>query len=324
VGKTNIIEAIYYLSTARSFRTIHDKDLIKAKAPFAQISSGPVQITIVDGLKIQKQLKVHQKPARMLQILGVQPSVLFTPESMALANGSPSLRRLFMDVVLSQTDLVYARQLIEYQRALRQRNLLLHQIKLGTSSTESLKMWDELLVTCAIPIVLARKKFVNQMAGINQYYRQISQSAGELSVNYLCSIERHGAVVETEAALTSRFHQRLIDRRVAEMQSARTLVGPHRDDLEILLDQNLLATFGSRGQMRTAVVALKLFEFEYMKSQSDRVPTLLFDDVFSEFDLTHRRQMLDLALGAQIIFTATDLSGLGELGKEVKIINLGA
>ncbi len=334
-GKTNIIESLFFLSTGRSFRTAHDKEMIRFGQPFGRMQSGPIDITLVSGPILQKQVRIHQKPARLLNILGVTPSVLFTPMSVALIDGSPVVRRQFIDILLSQTDPIYARNLLEYQRALKQRNQLLHQIVHQGESAESLSLWDDLLVSTAIPVVMTRKTMVEQMkSSLGGFYTQVSaKKHDKLEVEYVASVEKHGEPVESELDLATRFHERLRERRPAELKMARTVVGPHRDDMIFYLNQKPVAMYGSRGEMRTVVVALKLFEFHYMKEQSPRhssnyqgeggkEPTLLFDDVFSEFDATRRKTVLDIAPEAQVIFTVTDMEYAGKLPSHAQVINL--
>jgi DNA replication and repair protein RecF len=323
-GKTNIIEAIYYLACGRSFRTAHDGEVIRFGQPFARILSDPLDLTFVDGARVQKKVMIHQKSGRLIDLLGVRPAVLFTPESIALIDGSPALRRQFVDILLSQTSQMYAKSLIEYQRALKQRNGLLHQIKLGDSVADNLGMWDELLVQTALPVIAARKQMTNLMAtNLEMYYRRVSsKDTDTFEPHYISSVEKHGAEIENEIELTNRFHQRLLDRRPAELKLARTLVGPHRDDIELVLNNKPISLYGSRGEMRTAVVALKLFEYDYIKEQGDKEPTLLFDDVFSEFDEVRRKTIFEVAPGAQMIFSATDLDHVGKVPKGAEVVRL--
>lgn len=322
-GKTNIIEAIYYLACGRSFRTAHDGEVIRFGQPFARVLSDPLELTFVGGARVQKKVMIHQKSARLIDLLGVRPAVLFTPESIGLIDGSPSLRRQFVDILLSQTSPIYAKSLIEYQRALKQRNELLHQIREGNASADNLTMWDDLLVQTSLPVIAARKKMTELMGStLGMYYLNVSsKSDDKFEPHYIASVEKHGQEVKNENELISRFHQRLLDRRPAELKLARTLVGPHRDDIELTLNKKPIALYGSRGEMRTAVVALKLFEYDYIKEQGDKEPTLLFDDVFSEFDVVRRKKIFDIAPNAQMILSATDLEHVGNVPKEAKVIS---
>lgn len=323
-GKTNIIEAIYYLACGRSFRTSHDAEAIRFGQPFARILSDPLELTFVDGARVQKKVIIHQKSARLIDLLGVRPAVIFTPESIALIDGSPAVRRQFVDILLSQTNPRYAKSLIEYQRALKQRNELLHQIKLGEASADNLNMWDDLLVQTSLPVITTRKQMTALMSTtLGMYYCKVSNKpTDKLEPSYVSSVEKHGEPAENETELVKRFHIRLQERRPAELKLARTLVGPHRDDIELTLNQKPISQYGSRGEMRTAVVALKLFEYDYIKEQGDKEPTLLFDDVFSEFDATRRQTIFAVAPGAQMIFTATDLEFVGKLPKNAGVIRL--
>lgn len=323
LGKTNIIEALFMLSTGRSFRTTHDRELIRFGQPFARLVCDPIDLTIVGGERTKKQARIHGKPARLLQVLGVHPSVLFTPSSLSLVDGSPSVRRQFIDILLSQVNPTYAHHLLEYQRTLKQRNELLHQIQAGMASSESLSLWDDLLVQSSLPVLQARKIMVTSMGEpVLQWYNVISPDQSDrLGVQYISSVEkRHTG---SESKLESLFYERLRERRPAEIQAGRTLIGPHRDDFAVSLNGHEIVHFGSRGQMRSAVVALKMFEFQYMTERIDVAPTLLFDDVFSELDPYRRAAVLTIAPEAQMILTTTDLKHFGRLPARATVIDLG-
>ncbi len=322
IGKSNIIEALFLLSTGRSWRTNRENELIRFGATFARVVAEPIELMILGGERTKKQAKVHGKSSRLLSLLGVSPSVLFSPNSLSLVDGSPALRRQFIDILLSQVSSIYAHNLLEYQRVVRQRNELLHQINAGNESDSSLTMWDEMLVTSSLPVLQARQAMAEQMRpALQKWYSKITPDGSDrLGVEYLSSVEKHhtGDI----GSIETLFHDRLRDRKVAEIQAKRTLIGPHRDDFCVLLNKHPIGQYGSRGQARGAVVALKMFEFEYISQQSGTVPTLLFDDVFSEFDPYRRAAVADLADGAQIIFTATDAGQVVNMPKGVEVIDL--
>lgn len=324
VGKTNIIEALFFLSTGRSFRTVHDRELVRFQQPYARISSGNLDVSLVDGVRVKKQLRIDGKALRLLEILGVQPTVLFTPVSMGLIDGSPSVRRQFIDILLSQTNPLYARALLEYQRALKQRNAILHQIQSGETGVESLNLWDDLLVKSSVPVLQARHEMAHEInSQLNAHFHIVSPHKDEVVESvYESSVEKRERVEGTEA-LEKLFRERLHERRVAEVQAGRSLIGPHRDDIHFLLNQKPVALYGSRGQARTLVVALKLFEYHYIQEHSGKAPTLLLDDVFSEFDTERRKRVLKVLPNAQMIFTATDLDHVGKLPSHAKVIDLG-
>lgn len=321
-GKTNVIEALYLLSTGRSFRTNRDSELIHFNQPFARLVSDPLEMTIIGGERTKKQVRIHGKPVRLLELLGENPSVLFAPSSLDLIDGGPAARRQFFDILLCQTDRKYARALLDYQRIVRQRSELLHQIQKQTQNTEALGMWDDLLVQAGLPVMHMRAEMAKSVhEQINGWYQHLVPQRNEtLEVGYLSSVEKRQHVPEVE--LETLFHERLRERRVAEIQAGRTLIGPHRDDMVVLLNRRSVANYGSRGQIRSAVVALKLFEYHYITEHLGKSPTLLFDDVFSEFDPARRKAILSIAPAAQVIFTATDLKHVGRLPSRAEVINL--
>lgn len=325
-GKTNIIEALNMISTGRSFRATHDKEVIAYDAPFARIKCEPIDITLVNGVRLQKQTRIFEKTARLLDVLGHHKTVLFTPTSMSLVDGSPALRRQFLDILLSQSNTIYARQLLEYQRVLKQRNGLLHAIINDLDSTDTLPLWDKLLVEAGIPIIKTRFVAWQEIkSGILKHYQLVSGNKKDvMEVDYHSSVDKKtGLDFESDEAISKRYYERLAERRPAELRMGRTVVGPHRDDLIIILNNKLVADYGSRGEMRTAVVALKLFEYHYMKKMGNNGgPTLLFDDVFSEFDPVRRKAVTEIMPEAQMIFTATDLDHVGKLPSKASVIEL--
>lgn len=322
-GKTNIIEALFLLSTGRSFRTVHDHELIRFLQPFARISSGKIDMTVLDGLRVKKQVHIDGKSARLLEVLGVQPTVLFTPSSLDLVDGAPSARRQFMDILLSQTNPLYARALLEYQRSVKQRNAVLHQIQVGQTDIGTLTVWDDLLVSSSVPVLEARHAMAAEInSTLNQFYHVISPHQHEqIGVVYESSVEKRESAHDS-ATLTRLFQARLQERRVAEIQAGRSLIGPHRDDMHFLLNDRAVSLYGSRGQARNVVVALKLFEYHYILERSGKAPTLLLDDVFSEFDLKRRQRVLKAIPHAQMIFTTTDLQPVGRLPSRAQVIDL--
>jgi len=326
-GKTNIIEAINFISTGRSFRAGLDKEVIAYGAPFARIQCYPIDLTLVNGARLTKTTKIHDKATRLLDILGHHQTVLFTPTSMSLVDGSPALRRQFLDILLSQTSKLYARQLLEYQRVLKQRNGLLHHVMHGLAEDSTLPMWDKLLVEASVPVMKSRRVVWEMIkTNIEKNYQLVSNNPHDkMTVGYHSSVDKVGDLdFDDDKAIEKRFYDRLSERRVAEMKMGRTAVGPHRDDLVIYLNDKQIADYGSRGEIRSAVVALKLFEYHYMKSVGKNGgPTLLFDDVFSEFDPSRRKAVLEIMPEAQMIFTATDLGHVGKLPSGAKVIRLG-
>lgn len=318
VGKTNIIEAIWFLSNGRSWRSRDEGELIFWDQDFARISAKlsdnhqAIEIFLSNGQLQNKQLKVDGVKRRFLELLGVMPAVLFTPESIQLIDGAPSLRRKFLDIVLSQINRQYALALLEYSKVLQERNKLLFHIKMGKSKPDELEFWDEKLVATGSAIMLKREelvKFFNQHISAN--YHHISGEDEELRIRYHPSVERE------------KFGEILIALQEREIEQTASTHGPHRDDFRLYLGDRDLATFGSRGEYRSAILALKMTELKFIESKIGEQPLLLLDDIFSELDSTRRHHLAKIVSGVQTIITTTDLDHIEEsLRKKAKIIEL--
>jgi DNA replication and repair protein RecF len=338
-GKSSLLEAIRMLSTLRSPRTAHDRDVINWEsgaelgvAPFARVvgnvvSAGDV-IAIELGLQrpddgvglLRKQIKVNQQPKRLIDAVGALQTVLFTPEDLDLVVGSPQGRRRFMDLLIGQIDRPYVRALSAFGKVVEQRNSLLRTFAKGGLSRqgafEQLSFWDDQLVEHG-SLVTARRRLamLDLDAGVRLRAGTFSQTV-IYTVRYVPSLgidflegSRAGDDLGRMTAIARRdYETQLKVRRDDELRRGMTLVGPHRDDLDILLDDRPLATFGSRGQQRLAVVALKLAEADVIGASEGERPVLLLDDVLSELDAAHRFALLTAAVdsGAQVVLTTAD------------------
>lgn len=310
-GKTNILEAVNYLSSGKSFKATVEQEVIRQGAEIARIkgrvSSGDEpqvleivitagQISVGEGKKSKsprKRLLVNKQGKRMRDFAGRFSSVLFSPLDMDLVISSPSKRRKFLDNVLLQADHEYARSLRAYEKGLRQRNKLLGRIVEGQAKRSELTYWDMLLIKNGSFITRKRADFIEYVnvldqAGFHQNFR----------------LEYDKSVVSQE---------RLQKYSNAELGAGATLVGPHRDDFVIFEGKRDLSKFGSRGEQRLAVLWLKLSELDYLKSTKDMLPTLLLDDIFSELDEAHREVVANVAKKQQTIITTADPDFLASL-----------
>jgi len=327
VGKTNILEAVALLATGKSFRAGREAEMIGNQAELArvkgEIETGEESLELeivltrgeVNGQKVyKKRLLVNDVGKRLIDFSGNLRVVLFQPDDLLLVLGSPSRRRDYLNFVLMQIDRQYYRCLLAYEKGLRLRNKLLIQIREGEAGSSQLEYWNRLLVKNGQILHQQRKKylqFINQNWLLHKFL-----PLEELQIEYdhsLISPER-----------LAQYHQ-------AEIASGTTLVGPHRDDFKIIINGRLrmtnknLAIYGSRGEQRMAVLALKLAELAFVVEKTKEKPLLLLDDIFSELDQEHRNQVLGIINRQQTIITTANLNLVEKRFRDkMKIITLNA
>lgn len=312
IGKTNILEAIHLLSTGKSFRAGVEAEMVLQGVGIARVigevgegnEKTKLEAVLVNGSggefgKVEevkgKRLLVNGVAKRLVDFVGNLRTVLFGPWDMNLVSGSPSLRRGFLDSMLSQVDSEYRRSLLSYEKGLRQRNRILWDLReasvFGTASRERLHFWDKLLIKNGDYITKERENFINFAN---------TEGAG-LAANFRLIYDK-SAISET----------RLKDYEKEEIAAAQTLVGPHRDDIKfsaLNTDDSKtgdLASFGSRGEQRMGVLWLKLRELAFIEEKSGERPTLLLDDIFSELDHNHRDLVMKVVNHQQTIITTAD------------------
>ena len=351
-GKTNLLEAIYFLSTSKPVHAQQERDVVDWQAqsepiPYsrlaAEVQGGgrPLTLEIIlsgrgDGVNYTKQVKVNGVNKRSMDLLGLLPTVLFLPADIKLVDGSPGERRRYLDIALCQIDRDYCRALSEFQKVVTQRNSLLKTLRdqnarpTAESTDAQLSFWDAQLTTYGSAVMARRHNFVLQLDTIaHQRHAALSNEQEQLTLYYVPSFnpgqlselaftqlqesslfademaETHTPI--TAATIAEHYLAKLRSRRARELAAGTTLYGPHRDDLRIVANGRDLRTYGSRGQQRTAALALKLAELQISTEAAGRAPLLLLDDVMSELDL-HRRNTLLTALHdvPQAIITTTD------------------
>ncbi len=348
-GKSNILEAIYFLATTRSARAGSDRELVHWRArndtiPFARVEARIAKAelelhiemliradpdadsataarseqpsangAVPSAPPVAKKIRVNGLPTRAVELVGQVNVVIFTPEDVALVAGPPMGRRRYLDITNSQVSAAYLRTLQHYNRVLVQRNHLLRQVRERRQPRDALDFWNGELVAAGAHVVHRR---VDTLAAINRdlapLYRQLSGGEQTLELIYLPTgyrPEAVGSAEVTRAELAGLFEVRMAEVLPREIEQGVSLAGPHRDDFAYLLDGVNLTTYGSRGQQRLAVLALKLAEGQFMAGQTAERPILLLDDVLSELDPVRRGFVLEQAgHEGQTIITATDLS----------------
>src|SRR6266566_1742486 len=316
-GKTNLLEAVALLATSNSFHASSDREVVNWQAPerIARVaaavnrraSEAQLEIVIIDPTppekgaagevgtqfiapndRQRKRIKINGVPKRAIDLIGLVTVVLFSPNDLSLVDGSPEERRRFLDRGLCQVQPHYCHALNRYRKIIAQRSALLKRIRENQEDPRMLDYLDEIQAI-------------------------ISGGREHLQIVYRPSFQVDPAL-DTLAALES-YRMQLREARRREIQAGVCLLGPHRDDLEFLVNGVNMLTYGSRGQQRTAALSAKLGELAYMRAVTGEEPVLLLDDVFSELDMQRRRHLLgEVMRHGQVFLTATDLSSLpGEI-----------
>lgn len=338
-GKTNFLEAVRFLSFSKSFRADHDLDLIFWGKDFAKVQAQVKtneenqELDLILSKKqreIEKIIKINNVDQPVSSLIGKFISVLFSPEDILLISGPPALRRRYLDIILGQIDKLYYHFLLELKKVIVSRNKLLLEIKERHANLAELPFWDEKLVQCGVFIIQKRKElldFINSKIG--EVYQTIAGKSGfsaktgtstflsegtqtglsaktgdkTLELRYNPNIE-----FENVEEIEDNFKKELNIKKEEEIAKCRTLCGPHRDDFVFYLGQKRLSCFGSRGEFRSAILALKILELDFLESRLAERPILLLDDIFSELDSDRRNHLLSLVTKQQTIVTTTEFN----------------
>jgi len=319
-GKTSLLEAMVVLARGGSHRTTTDAELIRWGADVARIEGRtgtdeldvafvrPGSAAAATGAK--KRIRVNGVARRATGLAERLRVVLFAPEDMLLVAGSPSLRRAAIDQLAATLVPGYAAELATYGRALQQRNGLLRAIREETAARDELRYWDRPFLEAGGAVVGARHALLKRLAGpLAAAHREIAPeegAAGALELTYVTNAPAGAGETPRDA-----LERRLAETAEKEVWNGTTLIGPHRDDVAFEMTRRDLAAFASRGQQRTAILALKLAELDLVTEHDERAPLLLLDDVFSELDPARRahlvRRIADLP---QAFVTTTTLDDL--------------
>jgi len=311
-GKTNILEAIYLIATLRSFRGVGSAQMVRhgQKGYFVGskiVGQGEHETKMYWSLA-ERNLSLDGRAVRKLsEYLGTLRTVVFCTEDLQLVKGTGRVRRRFLDLLLTQTFPTYLPLLQRYAQALRSRNALLKQ---SAVNPEALEGFSRELISAGEEIVRLRRELIPKLAPIaDAAYRRISHEAEELQIVYQRSVK-------------SNFAVELAQSRTRELSHRSTIIGPHRDDLQLLLNDRPAAQFASEGQKRTLAMAFKMAQAEYLTLIHGGPPVLLIDDIMGELDLKRRSGFLPLLEQAhqshgQVFMTATEENWPAELGGEV-------
>ncbi|MBX9254496.1 DNA replication/repair protein RecF [Desmonostoc muscorum CCALA 125] len=315
-GKSNLLEAVELLATLRSHRMARDRDLVREGEAIAQINAhlerqiGTSDLTLTLRRNGRRSVALNgESVRRQMDFLGVLNAVQFSSLDLELVRGGPEGRRNWLDTLLIQLEPVYAYILQQYNHVLRQRNAFLKNNleKLHTKSLQSeLALWDAQLAIAGTRVIRRRDRAIQRLADIaTAWHTSISGSTEILQIKYAPNIPLEDNQPEQ---VQQAFLAKIQQRSVAELHQGTTLVGPHRDEVELTINQTPARQYGSQGQQRTLVLALKLAELQLIEEVVKEPPLLLLDDVLAELDLSRQNQLLDAIQDRfQTLITTTHL-----------------
>ena len=290
-GKTNLLEAIYFFRFGKSFRAQTDAELVRFDEPFCRVeldasySDEHVEhfafsIERGDGGRVKKSIKVDGiLLPRRADLAGRFPAVLFGPHDLRVVSGEPEHRRRFLDMIGTMTDPAYLRAAVEYRRVVEQRNAALK----ARASRPEMATWNDRLVDSGTDLIVRRRDLAGAIERETEAQARDLQSPFGFAMRYESSLLAEGTAPDRDR-IGQTFHAELERRTGEEIRRGVTLVGPHRDDLELHMDGQDVRKFGSQGQRRLLAVLIKLAEMAYLERELREPCVLLLDDVFSEFD----------------------------------------
>jgi len=335
-GKTNLLEAIAMLATSNSFHATSDREVINWDAPdrIARIvaeverheDETRIEIVIIDAKdtmngvpaapgspeRQRKRIKINGATKKAVDLIGQVTVVLFAPTDLRLVDGSPEDRRRFLDRALCQIRPHYCAALMKYRKVITQRSALLKRIRDNQEEPRMLDYLDEKLTEWANLIIYERRGMVDALnQHVDQLQANISGGRESLRIAYRPSFAVDASWNTIESL--EKYRRQLSEARRREIQQGVCLLGPHRDDLDFMVNDVDMLTYGSRGQQRTAALSAKFGELAFMRAATGEEPILLLDDVFSELDAARREYLLNQALQhEQTLITATDYNSFSE------------
>ncbi len=306
-GKTNILEAIWLFTGAKSFRNSKDKEFVKFGENKAQIKLD----FISEGIEKEAFIEIEEKRKAVLNdnklkspslLAGNFNAIIFSPNDLSIVKDGPSIRRRFLDIAIGQLYPSYIELLKKYLRAVAQRNKIIKDLKYDSTLSLMLDIFEEEIAEAGEKIIDYRKKYIENLnLFLPKVYNGLSAGKESLETSYICSFSGED------------FKEKLKESRKEDMFSAVTSIGPHRDDLEFKINGVSARSFGSQGQKRSVALALKLAEAEVIKSKVGECPIFLLDDVMSELDPKRQDFILNHIEGMQTFLTCCDPSNFKNL-----------
>ena len=317
-GKTNLVEAIWLCTGSRSFRGARDADMVRLGGRRSALEmvfeaagrEQQIRLTLENGRRAELNGIPLESPSRLA---GEFCAVIFSPEHLGLVKDGPSLRRRFLDGAICQLMPKYVAAAGEYRRILTQRNALLKDIPGHSELLDTLEVWDDRLSRAGALLVFTRLRYLRRLEkAAAGFYSGITAGKESLSLRY-DGPEYDGGLDDTSGALraiSSTLLRELAECRAADLECGYTRTGPHRDDLDVRVNELSARVFGSQGQQRSAVLALKLGEAAVLREKTGEAPVLLLDDVLSELDRGRQDYLLNHIEGQQVFITCCDPEGL--------------
>lgn len=307
-GKTNLVEAIYYASIGKSFKTVKDNNLIRQNAQNGKIflkvqkEIGEITIEVNFALNSKKNIKVNDANLdKIVNLYGNLVTVFFSPDDLKLVKEAPQDRRKFIDIALSQLSKRYLNLLIKYQKILNERNALLKNKSQDKTVLDTIYVWNEQLSDTAKDIIYQRLEFVKKIEEIaKRVLLYLSDNKEDLEIKYT------GINLPSTEEIKKELLRLYEERFEKDYTLGYTTVGPHRDDIDIFLNGKEVKTFASQGQQRTIALSLKLAEKELIKQKIKEEPILILDDVFSELDDKRKQKLIKLLRNGQTFITTTE------------------
>jgi DNA replication and repair protein RecF len=302
-GKTNLVEAITYCSTLSSHRVSQDLPLVKSDQPRAIVRTGVKYLDRTNWLEVEiwpsktNKAKLNGSDCKKTkEILGILQTITFSPEDLILVKGDPGDKRDFLDELLVQKSSSYAGVKSDYDRVLKQRNALLKSAGPARKNNldsvlATLDVWNDQLVNFGSQIIFARNQIINELLPyVSKSYAGLAPTSKALNIKYLPNVATESM---TQADLVVAMKEKLQERQQDELDRGLTLVGPHRDDMEVVIGELPAKGYASHGESWSVALALKLASFDLLKATSPAGdPVLILDDVFAELDAARRNQLI--------------------------------
>lgn len=329
-GKTNILEAVWLFSGSKSFRGSKDSEFTSfeeksAKLDLGFFAKGRSQSSSIIFAEDKKSVFLNEiKEESVTKLAGEFCTVVFSPDHLSLIKQGPDKRRKLIDTSLIQAYPKYLKIIDGYNRALKQRNVLLKDIPQHSELIDTLDIWDESLLDYGSYIIFMRARYVKKLALLAaEIYNGISSGKESFSAVYSAGLGGQGEQIDEHdrVDIRSRFAKALEKSRAEDIKSGITNMGPHRDDIEINVGGVSARVFGSQGQQRSSILALKLAECGILEERHNEPPVILLDDVMSELDHSRREFLLNQLKGKQVLITCCDVESFKGLngGKVFKI-----
>ncbi|MBH74278.1 MAG: hypothetical protein CL896_00610 [Dehalococcoidia bacterium] len=329
-GKSNLLEAIHLLSIFKSLRASREVELINLDMPrtnnasYALISADANRDNTLINIKlmienhpselvpnenktlVKKKIRVNGTPKRASEVLGLIPSILVSPDDIQLINGSPSLRRRFLDLMISQVDRRYLDDLRRYLKVLFHRNSLLKSLNNQSSLNEQLTPWDTQLVKTGVNLLTSRIRAISFLQdSLKTIFKSLTNETDDFALDYISTVP----MLKEESALESSFLEKLLANQSKDIALGSTSVGPHRDDICLRQNGRNVATYASRGQARILTLLMKLGQAIYTEHCHGEQPVLLLDDVLAELDDYSRTRLVEYTgQYQQVIITSTNMN----------------